>query len=281
MGFLGGFNISGGRKMRSPVVANRFYPGNSIDLIGTIDEMVPEVAASEKKDAFAVISPHAGYVYSGPVAAETIARVNVPDTVVILGPNHHGRGESLALGLEDWQMPMGDVPVNKKLASLILERSSVIREDEDAQEYEHSLEVQVPFLQYFNHSLQIVPIVVSHVTYASCQEAARDLASAIKDFDQPVLLLASTDMTHYESRHDASRKDRLAIERIEAMDPQGLYETVVGNRISMCGIIPTTIVLLAVIELGATKAELVRYSDSGEASGDTNQVVGYAGLVLQ
>jgi AmmeMemoRadiSam system protein B len=267
--------------MRRPVVANRFYPGSSEDLIGTIDEMVPEVAASDKQEAIAVVSPHAGYVYSGPVSAETIARVKVPDTVVILGPNHHGRGEPLALGVEDWHMPMGDVPVNKKLASLILERSTVIREDESAQEYEHSLEVQVPFLQYFNNSLEIVPIVVSHVTFAACQEAARDLASAIRDFDKPVLLLASTDMTHYESRRDASRKDRLAIERIEAMDPQGLYETVVGNRISMCGIIPTTIVLLAAIELGATRANLVRYTDSGEASGDTNQVVGYAGLIIQ
>jgi len=266
--------------MRVPAVANRFYPGASEDLIGTIGQMVPEIPDSEKKDAIAVVSPHAGYVYSGPVAAETIARVKVPDTVVILGPNHHGRGLPLALGLEDWRMPMGNVPVNKKLASLILERSEIIREDEIAQQYEHSLEVQVPFLQYFNRSLQIVPIVVSHVSYGVCQAAARDLAASIRDFSEPVLLLASTDMTHYESRRDAERKDKLALDRIQAMDPQGLYDTVIGNRITMCGIMPTTIVLLAAMELGAERADLVRYTDSGEASGDTSQVVGYAGLIL-
>lgn len=267
--------------MRVPVVADRFYPGSPKELAGTIKAMVPAVAAGEKQEALALISPHAGYIYSGPVAAETIARVTVPDTVVILGPNHHGRGASLALGMEDWQMPMGDVPVNSELASLILKHSQVIRNDESAQEYEHSLEVQVPFLQYFNRSLQIVPIVVSHIPYAICQEAGRDLAAAIKDFGKPVLLVASTDMTHYESRHDASRKDHLALERIKALDPQGLYDTVVGNRISMCGIMPTTIVVLAALELGATRADLVRYTDSGEASGDTSQVVGYAGLILQ
>ena len=160
--------------MRSPVVANRFYPGSADALRSTISDMTPEVAASDKQDAIAVIAPHAGYVYSGPVAAETVARVNVPDTVVILGPNHHGRGAPLGLGTEDWHMPMGDVAVNKELAALVLERSTVITEDEDAQEFEHSLEVQVPFLQYYNPSLQIVPIVVSHVSYAVCQEAARE-----------------------------------------------------------------------------------------------------------
>jgi AmmeMemoRadiSam system protein B len=242
--------------------------------------MTPEIAAGDRQDAIAVISPHAGYVYSGPVAAETVARVNIPDTVVILGPNHHGRGAPLALGTEDWHMVMGDVAVNRELAALILEGSTVITRDEAAHEHEHSLEVQVPFLQYYNPSLQIVPIVVSHVTYGACEEAAQDLAAAVRTFAKPVLLVASTDMTHYESRADASRKDSLALDHILKMDPRGLYDTVVGNRISMCGIMPTTIVVLAAIELGATRAELVRYTDSGEASGDTDQVVGYAGLVL-
>lgn len=266
--------------MRAPVVANRFYPGNPETLVSSIQAMAPQAAAGEKQEAIAVVSPHAGYVYSGPVAAETIGAVNIPDTVVILGPNHHGRGEPLALGREDWQMPMGTVPVNDKLAALILDRSAVIREDETAQQYEHSLEVQVPFLQFFNTSVEIVPIVVSHISYETCREAAKDLAGAIKELNEPVLLLASTDMTHYESRQAAGKKDRLALDRIQAMDPQGLYDTVVGNRISMCGIMPTTVVLLAAMELGATKADLVRYTDSGEASGDTSQVVGYAGMIL-
>ena len=266
--------------MRLPVVADRFYPGSADALTGVISKMVPDVRENEKQDAFAVISPHAGYVYSGPVAAETIARVSIPQTVVILGPNHHGRGALLALGTEDWHMPMGDVEIDRELARMIVDRSEVISEDEEAHEYEHSLEVQVPFLQFFKKSFKIVPIVVSHVSYSVCQQAARDLAAAIRESGQPVLLLASTDMTHYESRREASRKDRQALDQIESLDPRGLYDTVVNNRISMCGFVPTTIVLLTAMELGATEAKLVRYTDSGEASGDTDQVVGYAGLIV-
>jgi len=266
--------------MRAPVVADRFYPGRVAELRTTLQRLVPDISEADKKEAIAVISPHAGYVYSGGVAGETIGAVRIPGTVVILGPNHHGNGAPLALGTEDWRMPLGDVAVDRELGSLILERSEVITEDETAQAYEHSLEVQVPFLQYCSGSVRIVPIVVSHVPYSVCVEAANDLGRAIRDYSSPVLLLASTDMTHYESREAASRKDYLALDRIEALDPQGLFETVVGNRITMCGIMPTTITLLAAINLGATKTELVRYTDSGEASGDTSQVVGYAGLIV-
>lgn len=266
--------------MRTPVVADRFYPGSSSVLQGELRSLVPDITEEKKQHAIAAISPHAGYIYSGGVAGETIGRVHIPDTVVILGPNHHGRGASLALGREDWQMPMGNVAIDQELARLILERSAVIVEDETAQAYEHSLEVQVPFLQYCSSSVQIVPIVVSHVPYETCIAAANDLATAIQEYDRHVLLLASTDMTHYESRQSASHKDHMALKHIESLDPQGLYDTVIGNRISMCGIIPTTITLLTAISLGAKKAELVRYTDSGEASGDTSQVVGYAGMIL-
>lgn len=266
--------------MRSPVVADRFYPGKPSDLKDTLQNLVPDISPHQKQYAIAAISPHAGYIYSGGVAGETIGRVHVPETVVILGPNHHGLGAPLALGTEDWRMPMGDVTIDRELAGLILDRSKVITEDEVAHLQEHSLEVQVPFLQYCNSSVRIVPIVVSHVSYAVCVEAANDLAEAIRNYSRSVLLLASTDMTHYESRRDASRKDHLALERIEALDPEGLYDTVVDNRISMCGIMPTTITLLAALGLGAQKVQLVRYTDSGEASGDTSRVVGYAGLLV-
>jgi AmmeMemoRadiSam system protein B len=177
-------------------------------------------------------------------------------------------------------MPLGPVPIERSLTVCILRNSEVIVDDDIAHLQEHSLEVQVPFLQFLQKNLKIVPIVVSHVSYEICQQAAHDLATAIREYGEPVLMVASTDMTHYESRRSASTKDHLALERIQALDPQGLYETVVGNRISMCGIMPTTITLLAALELGATRAELVRYTDSGEVSGDTDQVVGYAGLVI-
>ena len=266
--------------MRSAVVADRFYPGSPSVLKSFLAKLMPDFPAADRQEALAVICPHAGYIYSGSVAGETMARVRVPGTVVILGPNHHGRGAQLALGTDTWRMPLGEVQVDQELARRILERSSVITEDETAQDNEHSLEVQVPFLQYSNSKVTIVPIVVSHVSYQVCVEAAADLAAAIREHSRPVLIVASTDMTHYEARRDASRKDHLALERIKALDPRGLYETVLGNGISMCGVMPTTIALLAAKELGAKRARLVRYTDSGEVSGDTNQVVGYAGLII-
>ena len=266
--------------IRQPVVSNQFYPGTPQVLQQTLSGLIPAIVDEQKQQALAVVVPHAGYVYSGAVAGETFARIKIPETALILGPNHHGSGQPLALGISDWQMPSGAVPIERSLAVAVLRNSEVIVEDDVAHLQEHSLEVQVPFLQFLQKDLAIVPIVVSHVSYDVCTQAASDLATAIREFGKPVLMVASTDMTHYESRQSASAKDHLALERIQALDPKGLFETVLGNRISMCGIIPTTIVLLTALELGATRAELVRYTDSGEVSGDTDQVVGYAGLVI-
>lgn len=263
---------------RLPVVADRFYPGDPTILRQTLADLVPPDQDAIK--AKAVIVPHAGYVYSGGVAGETFSRVKIPETVIVLGPNHHGRGESVALGTEDWAMPMGEVHFAVDLAADILKNSEIIVSDNEAHQFEHSLEVQVPFLQFFQEKLSIVPIVVSHISYSQCRQAALEIVRAVKAYDRPVLLVASTDMTHYESRQSASVKDHLALKHILSLDPQGLYNTVVTNRISMCGIMPTVITLLASMEFGAEKADLVRYTDSGEASGDTNKVVGYAGLVI-
>ena len=265
---------------RTPVVADRFYPGNPEQLRSTMKILVPEVSEENKQLALAVVMPHAGYIYSGATAGATISQVRVPETALIMGPNHHGRGAALALGTEDWRMPLGTVPVDRQLAACILRHSSVIVEDQEAHLSEHSLEVQVPFLQQVQKQLRIVPLVVSQIPYDLCRTAAHDLAAAIRMHGQPVLIVASTDMSHYESRQKATQKDSLAIERMLALDPQGLYATVLGNRISMCGVIPTTIALLTALELGATQAELIRYTDSGEVSGDTSQVVGYAGLII-
>jgi AmmeMemoRadiSam system protein B len=205
----------------------------------------------------------------------------VPENVIILGPNHTGYGATVALMDHGaWDMPMGEVPVNKELAAEIAESSSQIQVDEVAHRSEHSLEVQIPFLQHMQKNLTIAPLVVSHVSYQTCVSVGSGLADAIKKYGKPVLIVASTDMTHYESRESARSKDSMALERITALDPEGLYNTVVGNRISMCGIMPTTVTLIAALALGAKKAKLIRYTDSGEASGDTSKVVGYAGLVI-
>jgi len=266
--------------MRAPAVADRFYPGDPEHLRAAMKMLVPAVPEEEKRQALAVVMPHAGYMYSGATAGNTISRVRVPETVLILGPNHHGRGAALALGADDWQMPLGRVAIDRQLATAIRRHCARIVEDAEAHAAEHSLEVQVPFLQQAQPGLRIVPLVVGRVAYELCQSVARGLATAIREFGQPVLIVASTDMSHYESRPQAAKKDRLAIERILALDPQGLYATVLGSRISMCGVIPTTLALLVALELGATRTELVQYTDSGEASGDIRQVVGYAGLII-
>ncbi len=266
---------------RQPVVSDQFYPGDPVVLRQILAQYIPAITQEKKEKALAVIVPHAGYVYSGAVAGETYARVDIPETALILGPNHTGNGQPLALGISDWSMPLGAVPIERSLAVSILRNSEIIVDDDVAHQQEHSLEVQVPFLQFLQKNLKIVPLVVSHISYADCRQAAHDLTTAIREFGEPVLLVASTDMTHYESRASASAKDHLVLERIQALDSRGLYETVVGKRISMCGIMPTIITLLTALELGATRAELVRYTDSGEVSGDTNQVVGYAGLVIR
>lgn len=265
---------------RNPAVADRFYPGDMEHLRSAMDIFVPVTADEEKEQAMAVVMPHAGYVYSGATAGATISRVVVPEAVLIMGPNHRGHGAALALGTEDWRMPMGMVPVDQQLAQAILQQSEDIREDSEAHRYEHSLEVQVPFLQQVQPRLRIVPLMVSHVSFSLCQKVADDLSAAIRAYRDPVLIVASTDMSHYESRAQAVQKDKLAIERILALDPEGLYATVHNNRISMCGVIPTTIALLAALQLGAKQAKLIHYTDSGEASGDVSQVVGYAGMII-
>jgi AmmeMemoRadiSam system protein B len=263
---------------RLPVVADKFYPGDPTVLRQTVAEYVSPCSSRQK--AAAVVVPHAGYVYSGKVAGETFGRVEIPETVIIIGPNHQGYGASIALGTEDWAMPMGNVPFAVDIAAAILQNSTVIVPDNTAHQYEHSLEVEVPFLQSMQPKLSIVPLVVSHISFKKCQEVAHDLALAISAYDGPVLLVASTDMTHYESREDTEVKDHLALQYVLKLDPEGLYNTVVSNQISMCGVIPATITLLVACEIGSTKAELVRYTDSGEVSGDTSQVVGYAGVVI-
>lgn len=265
---------------RTPAVAGQFYPAGKGALLENLSRLVPEIPSAEKKQALAVVSPHAGYIYSGSVAGETLARVAIPEDVLLMGPNHHGYGAAVALASGTWSMPLGDVAVNNELADMLAGRSSIIEFDDLAHRPEHSLEVQLPFLQFLQEKLAVIPLLISHLPYRVCAEIGRDIAAVIRSYNKPVLMVASTDMSHYESRPAASVKDMAAIERIMALDPEGLYQTVIGGRISMCGVMPTTVALVAAIELGARQAELVRYTDSGESSGDTSRVVGYAGLVV-
>ena len=265
--------------IRQPAVAGQFYSGTEQALRQELQQLIPD--NNLKQRAIGVISPHAGYIYSGSTAGKMLAGIAIPRTVIILGPNHHGIGSLAALSPEDsWQTPLGTVPIEKRLAGLIQKQVPAIQEDAAAHFREHSLEVQVPFLQYLRPDVTIVPICLAFGDYAGCEIVGNGIAAAIREFGEPVLILASSDMTHYESAASAKQKDSLALERALALDPQGLVKVCRGNRISMCGVIPAAVMLVAAKALGATSANLVDYTTSGEVSGNYNQVVAYAAVTV-
>ncbi len=265
--------------IRQPAVAGQFYPGTEQALRRELQHVIPE--NSLKQRVIGVISPHAGYIYSGSTAGKLLAGIAIPRTVIILGPNHHGNGSLAALSPEDgWQTPLGTVPIEKRLARLIQQQVPAVQEDAAAHLREHSLEVQVPFLQFLRPDVAIVPLCLAFGDYAGCEIVGNGIAAAIKEFDEPVLILASSDMTHYESAEHAKQKDSQALERALALDPQGLVQVCRSNRITMCGVIPAAVMLVAAKALGATSAELVGYTTSGEVSGDYNQVVAYAAVTV-
>ncbi|MFN2354629.1 MAG: AmmeMemoRadiSam system protein B [Desulfopila sp.] len=266
--------------VRLPAVADRFYPGEEAALDTMLTGFFDHVPPSPKIQALAAVAPHAGYVFSGSICAETLKNIVIPETVVILGPNHQGYGPPIALSQENWQMPWGEVPVNQDFTDLLAGADAAIQISDSAHRYEHSLEVQIPFLQKLQPRLTIVPLVLSRLSYPACQGLAQVLADSIKEFKDPVLLLASSDMSHYESRQQAQMKDTMALDQLTALNPEKLYTTVLDNGITMCGIIPVTVALQSALLLGATTAQIIRYSDSGAVSGDTEQVVGYAGALM-
>ena len=266
--------------IRKAVVAGQFYPGGKAALAGQVSSLMKAVQA--KQEAIAAVCPHAGYIYSGQVAGAVYARLDIPKLVVILCPNHTGRGRAAAIMREGaWETPLGQVPINTPLANRIKEEAGLVEDDALAHLGEHSLEVQLPFLQQVRPDVEMVPLCLSHLNYPACQELGAALARAILAGKERVLLIASTDMTHYESQHAARQKDNLAIEKILALDAAGLHHTVISRSISMCGYVPTTVVLAAAKELGAKKAELVLYRTSGDVSGELDQVVGYAGIIIK
>ncbi len=264
---------------RLPAVAGRFYPDDPVALLEEVqrhlEQDIPKVSAQ------GVIAPHAGFKYSGDVAGTVYSRIEIPDTVILLGPNHTGMGERIAVFSHgSWIMPFGDLEIDATLAKDILKNLPIARDSEDAHRLEHSLETQLPFLQYFRKQFKLVPICLMRLSFDECRMLARAIVQAVQRYDRPVLIVASSDMTHYESHTQASKKDHRAIDQILKMDPEGLFRTVEKEGITMCGVNPATVMLTACKELGATQAELVRYMTSGEVSGDMDQVVGYAGVIV-
>ncbi len=266
--------------VRKPAVAGYFYPKDPLRLMEMIQHICPKSPPKPQK-AKAVVSPHAGYMYSGYVAAEVFSRVVIPETLVILGPNHTGLGAPISVMAEGvWSMPMGDVPIDGELAESILSLCPYAQEDHSAHLAEHSIEVQLPIIQFFRREIKMVPIVVGTRSFKPCVELGLATARAIKELERDALIVASTDFTHYEPQESAVKKDQMAISAILKLNPAELYRTVEEHGITMCGVMPTVSTLTAAVDLGATDATLVKYMTSGDVTGDFQQVVGYAGIII-
>lgn len=237
---------------------------------------------AEKLRAIACVVPHAGYMYSGHVAGAVYSALEVPARCILLGPRHYPRGEPLAILSEgSWQTPLGEAKIDSALAAELAHLDPRLREDSVAHESEHSLEVQIPFLQRLVPKFQFVPVVLGTDRFAALEELGRAVAQVVRARAEHVLVIASTDMNHYESDAITRVKDGRAIARILALDPRGLFDTVRNEGISMCGYAATVATLVAARELGAKEAKLVRYATSGDINGDRDQVVGYAGMIIR
>ena len=266
--------------VRSPAVAGQFYPDNPQKLESQVRSYLVEPEATV--GVIGAVMPHAGSIYSGAVAGETASHLDVPGRVIVLGPNHTGLGPAVSVfPAGSWTFPFGEIPVDRDLASKIIEATGLAEADEIAHVREHSIEVQLPFLHYRRgEDFAFVPMTLSMINTDKCRRIGEGLADVILDSDDDILMVASSDMTHYESHDSAKAKDSEAIDRILDLDPVGLLDTVSSLRISMCGVIPTAVMLFAANALGAAKARLIRYTTSGEISGDYDHVVGYAGVVV-
>jgi len=266
--------------LRKPVVAGSFYPASKAALSAEIKACSKGLKPGSVK-ALGVLSPHAGFVYSGSVAAAVLSRIETPDTFLIIGPNHTGRGTPASIMIDGaWATPFGEVPVDEELAGLLLKNSSFMEEDDIAHMGEHSIEVQLPFLQYFHENFKFVPVCISMGSTEDLLRLGEEAAEAVKRSGKKVCILASSDMTHYEEQETAKAKDKLAIDAILKLDGKLLAETVNLHDITMCGVAPAVAMLAATKKLGAKKAELIKYMTSGETSGDYKQVVGYAGMII-
>jgi AmmeMemoRadiSam system protein B len=264
---------------RRPVVAGQFYPGGEQKLRAVLSQLIPENPSPKRVKG--IISPHAGYVYSGAIAGQVFSRIAIPDSVLIIGPKHHGGGSAAALYPDgEWLTPLGTVSINARLNSLLLRHSPYLQSDSIAHQQEHSLEVQLPFIQYLRPEVTISALCLGHGDYAPLRDIGQGIATAIREYGEDVLIVASSDMTHYESADSARQKDEMALDRALALDGKGLLEVCHLRRITMCGVVPATVMIEAALELGASQAELVAYGNSGDVTGECDQVVGYAAVTV-
>ena len=277
-------------KLRYPAVAGSWYAGTANSLRKQIEQLfthklgpgsLPSVVEDGPRNVVGLVAPHAGYMASGPVAAHAyyhLAKDGKSDIVVIFGPNHTGHGSALATMNEGaWRTPLGDVEVDTETADKILQASSIVHVDDRAHVYEHSIELQLPFLQYlYGSDFKFVPICFMMQDLESSREVGKAVAKALKGKNG--LVIASSDMTHYESQEKAEKKDKMAVDAALELDEERYYNTVEAYRISTCGYGPVIAAITAAKELGAKEAELLSYKTSGDVLGDRSAVVGYASI---
>ncbi len=266
--------------VRKPIASGNFYPGAKSILEEELGKYIKFSAI--KKKVIGLVSPHAGYIFSGACAGKGFGAVDVPGIVIILGVNHYGFGHPFAVdGHDSWQTPLGPAEVHKELREKLIKDSEIFEIDSNASIKEHSLEVQVPFVQYINPAAKILPITIAAADVQRLMAAGKEIAALINDNpDDDILMVASTDMSHFISEERAREKDKKAIDKILLLDPEGLMNTVAMERISMCGAAPTAIMLSAALELGVQKAEVIDYTNSGRVMGDYNRVVAYLSMIV-
>jgi AmmeMemoRadiSam system protein B len=265
---------------RMPAVAGSFYPADPAELQAAVAECLS--ADVPRIPALALLAPHAGYIYSGPCAGKVYSSVELPERIVVLCPNHTGFGAPLAIRSGgSWQTPLGEVPVDEDLAAALKRADPDIREDGEAHRREHALEVQLPFLQVLRPEFRLTPICVGTHRHDQLERLGEALASVIREADERILIVISSDMSHYIAAERARELDGRAIAAMEAMDPGGLHDVVHREGISMCGIAPAVAGLFGARRLGARKGRLIAYTNSGDRTGDYSEVVAYAGLVFE
>lgn len=268
--------------VRQPVVAGRFYPGDAATLARETASYLVQAEAPSERPTLLAMAPHAGTVYSGPVAGRTLGAARLADTLLLLGPNHTGRGARLSLWpAGSWRIPGQEVPVDEALATALLDAAPRLAPDHEAHMGEHSLEVLLPFLRQVRPDCRIVPVAVAEPELAVLADVGAAMAGVLAGWPTPVTVVVSSDMSHYVSQATAQKLDSLALSRVLALDPEGLYRVVRETGITMCGVLPMVLGLSIVLGLGASSARLAAYATSGEVSGDYDQVVGYAGVLVE
>lgn len=266
--------------IRKAAVAGRFYTGNAAELRDEVEAFL-EAGSTPPEPAVGIIVPHAGYMYSGPTAGITFASVKIPSRVIVLGPQHYGGGSYTATMTEGfWRTPLGEYPIDAELAEVLTAEIPLLEEDPRPHAQEHAIEVQVPFLQVAAPTSRFVPIALGPLDFTRIEQIGQGLARTVRRLgngERP-LIVASSDMNHYEDEQTTRVKDESALERVVALDAEGLLTRCRSESISMCGVIPSAALLVAARELGAQRAEILDHTTSAAASGDTQRVVGYAGV---